>query len=99
MFTVGHIARFRSNPEHGETTCDPWFDAIDDTIPWQVPGFITNFLFFWDPDLIEYGLLSAINNAKSGLPAVRGQSREDYLAIHGCFNLHIDEVNHRWDTW
>jgi hypothetical protein len=73
--------------------------TYDDTIPWQVPGFITNFLFYWDTDLIGYGLLSAIDNAKSGLPPVNGQYREDHLKIHGFFNLHIDEVNHRYDTW
>jgi hypothetical protein len=71
----------------------------DDTIPYQVPGFITNFLFYWDSDLMGYGLLSAVDNAKQYLPPVRNQYREDYLAIHGYFNLHIDEVNHRYDTW
>jgi hypothetical protein len=69
----------------------------DDTIPYQVPGFITNFLLFWDS--MGYGLLSAVDNAKQYLPPVRNQYREDYLAIHGYFNLHIDEVNHRYDTW
>jgi hypothetical protein len=73
--------------------------TYDDTIPWQVPGFITNFLFYWDTDLIGYGVLSAIDSAKSGLPSVGGQYREDYLKVHGYFNLHIDEVNHRGDTW
>ena len=71
----------------------------DDTVPFQVPGFITNFLFWWDPDNMGYGLLSAIDNAKSGLPPVSGQLRENYLAVHGYYDLHIDEVNHRWDTW
>jgi len=71
----------------------------DDTIPWQVPGFISNLLFFWDADTMGYGILSSIDNAKSGLPSVGGQYREDFLAVHGYFNLHIDEVNHRHDTW
>lgn len=69
----------------------------DDTIPWQVPGFITNFIFFWDS--VGYGLLSSIDNAKSGLPSVGGQYREDYLKIHGYFNLHVNEVNYRNSTW
>jgi len=73
--------------------------TYDDTIPFQVPGFITNFIFYWDPDTIGYGLLSSIDNAKSGLPSVNGQYREDFLVIHGYFNLHIDEVNHRLDAW
>jgi hypothetical protein len=71
----------------------------DDTIPYQVPGFISNFLFYWDTDLMGYGLLSTIDNAKLYLPPVNGQYRENYLAIHGYYDLHIDEVNHRWDTW
>lgn len=71
----------------------------DSTIPWQVPGFITNFLFYWDTDLMGYGLLSAVDSAKSGLPPVQGQYRENYLKIFGYYNLHIDEVNRRTDTW
>jgi hypothetical protein len=71
----------------------------DDTIPWQVPGFLTNFLFYWDPDLVGYGLLSAIQNARLYLPPVGSQYPENFLAIHDYFNLHIDEVNHKWDTW
>ena len=71
----------------------------DDTIPYQVPGFIGDFLFYWDTDLMGYGLLSSIDSAKAWLPPVNGQYREDFLAIHGYFNLHIDEVNHRSDTW
>jgi hypothetical protein len=73
--------------------------VYDNTIPFQVPGFISNFVFYWDTASMGYGLLSAIDNAKLYLPPVGTQYREDYLAIHGYYNLHIDEVNHRWDTW
>jgi len=73
--------------------------VYDDTIPFQVPGFISNFLFYWDSRTMGYGLLSAIDGAKYELPPVGGQYREDYLAIHGYYDLHIDEVNHRDDTW
>lgn len=74
--------------------------TYDDTIPFQVPGFITNFLTWWDSSYgMGYGLLSAIDNARRGLPPVNGQYPENSLAVHGYINLHADEVNHKWDTW
>jgi hypothetical protein len=73
--------------------------VYDNTIPEDVPNFITNFLFYWDPANMGYGILSAINEAKRNLSPVRGQLREEYLAVHGYYNLHLDEVNHKGDTW
>jgi hypothetical protein len=73
--------------------------TYDDTIPNDVPYFITNFLFYWDPVNGGYGVLSAIDNAKRYLSPVHGILRENYLAVHGYYDLHIDEVNHKWDTW
>ena len=69
----------------------------DGTIPWQVPGFITNYIFYWD--LYGYGVMSARDWAKSGLPSVYGQYREDLLEIYGYYDLRIDEYNHRDDVW
>lgn len=46
--------------------------TYDDQIPWQVPGFITNFLFAWD--LLGYGVFDSFVYSYLNLPSVQGWS-------------------------
>jgi hypothetical protein len=109
-FDIGYYERTGIRPAAfmGYTADVPYNDGqpitrngvrYDDTIPPDVPYFITNFLFYWNPYDMGYGVLSAIDNGKLYLSPVAGVLRENYLAVHGYYNLHIDEVNHKSDTW
>ncbi len=69
----------------------------DDTIPDDVPYFITNFLFYWD--LENYRLQDAISSAQQYLSPVNGWYPGTGLQIYGYDDLRIDEVNHAADTW
>jgi hypothetical protein len=71
--------------------------TYDDTIPDDVPYFISNFLFYWD--LENQGLQEAIDDGGQNLSPVDGQYREDYWKIFGYNELGIDQVNHGTDTW
>jgi hypothetical protein len=74
--------------------------TYDDTIPDEVPCFITNFLFYWRDDLGNEVLRDAINNAVDDLPDHGGyKGREYHWVIYGYDDLRIDEVNHRSGTW
>ena len=71
----------------------------DGVIPWQVPAFLTQFLFYWDSDLGNRTLTDAIQTARDSLPPVNGfpiQPGEN-LQIYGYPQLRIDEFNHRGD--
>lgn len=74
--------------------------TYDDTIPDDVPYFISNFSFYWDSTLGNQRLRDAINNAGSNLPNPGGpDGREYHWVIYGYDDLRIDEVNHGSDTW
>jgi hypothetical protein len=74
--------------------------TYDDTIPDDVPYFISNFTFYWDADLMHQTLSDAINNAGANLPNPGGPGgRENHWKIYGYDTLRIDEVNHKGDTW
>jgi len=72
--------------------------TYDDEIPWQVPFFITNFLFYWDELGASERLKDALEDAKNDLPP-SGLSIEpgEHLQIYGYDDLRIDEFNHRSD--
>jgi hypothetical protein len=70
----------------------------DDTIPDDVPFFITNFLFYWD--LENEPLQNAMSDAISALPDPGGyDAREYHWQIYGYDTMRIDEDNHASDTW
>jgi hypothetical protein len=74
--------------------------TYDDTIPDDVPFFITNFLFYWDADLGNERLQQAISDAGNNLPNPGGPgSREYHWEIYGYTDLRIDNFNHAADTW
>lgn len=73
--------------------------TYDAQIPWQVPGFIYNFLFYWDTE--GWTLSDSINQAYFDLPYVTGwpaaQQPGNYLQIYGYAQLAIDGYNHKSD--
>ena len=69
----------------------------DNTIPDDVPNFITNFLFYWD--LENETLKVAISDAQNYLSPVGGWYPGTGLQIYGYDNLKIDEFNYSGDTW
>jgi hypothetical protein len=71
--------------------------TYDDQIPWQVPGFITNYLFAWD--LLGYGAFDSFVWSYLNLPDVQGWSVQpwDGLVIYGFEDLRVDEFNHKTD--
>ena len=69
----------------------------DNTIPDDVPFFITNFLFYWD--LETRTLRNAVDSAQTYLSPVSGWTPGDGLQIYGFDNLKIDQFNHAGDTW
>lgn len=72
--------------------------TYDDTIPDDVPYFITNFTFYWDS--MGWTLRNAITSAANNLPNPGGPGgREYHWQIYGYDDLRIDEVNHRGDAW
>jgi hypothetical protein len=72
--------------------------VYDDTIPEDVPDFITNFLFYWD--LENGGLQDSINFSRNNLPNPSSTHyREDHWKIYGYTNLRIDQYNHGSDSW
>jgi hypothetical protein len=72
--------------------------TYDDTIPDDVPFFISNFLFYWD--LENYRLTDAIQTAADNLPNPGGPDQREYhWQIYGYDDLRIDENNHGSDTW
>ncbi|MGH7951983.1 MAG: hypothetical protein ACREFE_08695 [Limisphaerales bacterium] len=70
----------------------------DDTIPDDVPYFITNFLFYWD---LEKGRLNdSIDYGRNNTPHQGGyMGREYHWVIYGYDDMRIDEDNHASDTW
>jgi hypothetical protein len=74
--------------------------TYDDTIPDEVPYFISNFLFYWDASLGNRALRDAVDDSINDLPDSGGyQNRESHFVIYGYDRLRIDEVNHGTDTW
>ncbi len=71
--------------------------TYDDTIPDDVPYFVTNFLFYWD--LEQYSLTDAIYYGKQYLSAVGGWYPGTGLQVYGYADLKIDDFNHATDTW
>lgn len=72
----------------------------DDTIPDDVPYFISNFLFYWRDDLNHQGLRQSIDNAGNNLPNPGGPGQREYhWVITGYDALKIDDFNHVGDTW
>jgi hypothetical protein len=70
----------------------------DDTIPNDVPFFISNFLFYWST--YNETLQLAISDAKQNLPHPDGYlGRESHWVIFGYDDLKIDYYNHATDTW
>jgi len=71
----------------------------DGEIPWQVPFFIFNFLFYWDADLVGESLAAALRDAKDDLPQVQGFAIQpgEHLQIYGYDDLRIDKFNRRAD--
>jgi hypothetical protein len=72
--------------------------TYDDTIPDDVPYFISNFLFYWS---LENGRLTdSISYGRDNTPNPGGPgNREAHWVIYGYDALRIDEVNHATDTW
>ncbi|MGH7976818.1 MAG: hypothetical protein ACREC8_09155 [Limisphaerales bacterium] len=70
----------------------------DDTIPDDVPYFITNFLLYWD---LESGRLNdSIDYGRNNTPDQGGyEGRENHWVIYGYDDMRIDEDNHASDTW
>jgi hypothetical protein len=73
--------------------------TYDNEIPWQVPYFIFNFLFYWDEDLIGEGLADAILDAINDLPSVQGFPTQpgEHLQIYGYDALRMDQFNRKTD--
>lgn len=73
--------------------------TYDDQIPWQVPYFIYNFLFYWDEDLLGWALNDALEQAADDLPPVTGFSIQPgrHLQIFGFDDLRINDFNYRAD--
>ncbi len=73
--------------------------TYDGRIPWQVPGFIYNFLFYWDSYTLP--LADAIQNAVDDLPLVNtwpvNLNPGRRMEIHGYGQLGIHEYNHKSD--
>jgi len=73
--------------------------TYDGTIPWQVPYFVFNFLFYFD--LYAHPLADAIESAIDDLPLVTGWPLQlnpgRSLTIHGYDQLGIHEYNHKSD--
>lgn len=69
--------------------------TYDHTIPWQIPGFITNFLFFWE--FFNEGVRDAFNDAKNSLPPVGSTYIGDGLEIYGYDQLRIGQYNQATD--
>jgi hypothetical protein len=69
----------------------------DDTIPDDVPYFITNYIFYWD--LEGYMLKDAIYYGQQYLSPVGNWYPGTGLQIYGYDDLRIDEINHAGDTW
>jgi hypothetical protein len=95
---VGSIGEsYFSNPGR-EQINGVWYDG---RIPWQVPNFYYQFLFYWDNDLMSWDLLSALTQATEVLPPVDNWSNQwqpgRSLVVYGYDWLHIDEYNHATD--
>jgi hypothetical protein len=70
----------------------------DDTVPNDVPFFISNFLFYWDTYIQT--LQQSINLAGQNLPDPGGyQGRENHWKIYGFPDLKIDAYNYAGSTW
>lgn len=69
--------------------------TYDDTIPNDVPFFITNFIFYWD--LESRRLRNAFDSAQVNLSPVEGWLPGNNLQIYGYDDLKIDEYNQRSD--
>jgi hypothetical protein len=71
----------------------------DDTIPWQVPQCIYNFMFYWDAYLMGWQLNDALAQAAADLPIAFqiGNQPGRNLAIYGYDDMLIDECNHKTD--
>lgn len=69
--------------------------TYDHTIPWQIPGFITNFLFFWE--FFNEGVRDAFNDARDNLPAVGSIYIGSGLEVYGYQQLGIDDFNYASD--
>lgn len=70
--------------------------SYDGQIPWQVPYFYYEFLFYWDTDLEGEQLKDAIQHAIDDLPSSGlGIDPGTKLIIYGYENLRIDEYNHK----
>lgn len=88
---------------HGETRFANWGpgSGYDGTIPWQVPYFYYEFLFYWDTDLEGQNLSDALFNAMNDLPLIPGwlynQQPGYAMKIYGYPFLRIDQYNHRTD--
>jgi hypothetical protein len=71
----------------------------DGDIPWQVPYFYYEFLFYWDTDLEGETLNQAIIDARNILPPTDNFNPQPgaALEIYGYDDMRIDEYNHRTD--
>jgi hypothetical protein len=108
QFAITHYQNTGIRPaafvgNHGTSRFANWGpgSGYDGTIPWQVPYFYYNFLFYWDPALWGESLTYAIDDAIMDLPLIPGWSYAHQpgcsLQLYGYSFLLIDQYNHKPD--